>query len=92
MRNYRGIPDHTILNGPALLACHAFVSPRYRTVRCQACYGRRKCRCERGGGMPCVDGWHMTPGGKRAHVGGNTGRLNRGFVDINANRRGMSTR
>jgi hypothetical protein len=83
----RGIGTQENLYAPLLLPCGAFVSPRLRSAVCQACYGRHRCRCARGTGMPCDAGTHYTPGGQRAHA---NARVNRGFVDINHGRRGIS--
>jgi hypothetical protein len=88
--NPKGIgTSEVMLRGPAVLACGAFVSPRVKSAVCQECYGRHHCRCGKGTSMPCDGGQHFTPGSKRAHW---SGRQNRGFVDINSGRDGMSTR
>lgn len=81
----------TMLDHPVLLGCGAYVSQRLRSAPCQACYGRHVCRCGRDTMMPCVGGVHLTPSGQRSaqHAGG---RVNRGFVDVNPGRSGMSTR
>lgn len=73
------------LNGPVLIACGAFLSPREKTSRCQACYGRRKCLCAAGTWMPCVSGEHISPGSKRV----SPGRAQSNYVDVNFGRRGL---
>ena len=75
------------LREPTVLPCGAYVSQRMREVRCQECYGRRSCRCGKDTRMPCENGTHYTPGGKRAAAA--VGRLNRGFVDISRGHRGL---
>ena len=84
-----GITAGEILNGPVLMPCGAFISPRTKTERCQECYGRRRCTCGAGSIMPCEGGTHAAPGARRS---GTSGRVNRGFVDVNHGRRGMSSR
>jgi len=80
----------TMIDTPTLLACGAYVSQRVRSAVCQACYGRHRCRCASGTFMPCVNGVHLTLSGQRSaqHAGG---RVNRGFVDVNKGRPGMSS-
>lgn len=74
------------LNAPELLPCGAFISPRFKSARCQSCYGRRPCECAAGSWMPCEAGVHWSPNAQRSHSGG---RVNRDFVDINYGRRGL---
>ena len=76
------------LDAPMLMPCGAYLSQRQKSAPCQSCYGRKLCRCARGTAMPCVAGSHAALGSKQVH----TARLNRGFVDINHNRRGINTR
>lgn len=76
------------IDAPTLLPCGAFVSQRVKIARCQACYGRRHCKCGTESLIPCKSGTHYGNNPKRVTT---KGRANPGFVDVNANRRGMGT-